>query len=102
MQGVLERAQMLLEKRRLQRALHIQRDMPVDVQIGFHMYEGVPQEIRSRYWFVLVNNPELAKPFQVCQSAFCRNQCGQVNPGMLKYEVHDIYASIMMDLFTVC
>lgn len=63
-QGVLERVQLRLQQQRVNRALQLTRDTPVDIQIGFHVYQGVPQEMRSRYWLVLVQRPELVKPFQ--------------------------------------
>jgi len=73
---VLERVQTRLEQQRLLRALALEKDQLIDLQLGFHVYEGVPQEIRSRYWIVLVANPELAKPFQVraqARASWCRH-----------------------------
>ena len=37
-----------------------ERDAPVDVQIGPQLYERAPQELRSRLWMALLDNPTLA------------------------------------------
>jgi hypothetical protein len=44
--------------------LQEQRDAPVDVQIGFQVYEDAPQELRSRLWMALLQHPELVERFQ--------------------------------------
>jgi hypothetical protein len=38
----------------------VERDAPVDVQIGPQLYERAPQELRSRLWMALLDNPSLA------------------------------------------
>ena len=64
-QGVVDRVTDQLQQQRLKRALLQSRDKPVDVQIGFTVYLAVPQEMRSRLWLVLIQQPALAVPFQV-------------------------------------
>lgn len=54
-----------LQQQRYKRALHQSRDKTVDVQIGFTVFLDVPQEMRSRLWLVLIQEPALAVPFQV-------------------------------------
>ena len=39
--------------------LQVARDAPVDVQIGPVLYEDAPQELRSRMWWALLENPKL-------------------------------------------
>lgn len=65
MQGVLERVQAQLHQQRLKRALSQTRGQHVDIQIGFNVYLEVPQEMRSRLWLVILQEPSLAVPFQV-------------------------------------
>ena len=43
---------------------HINRQ-PVDIQIGDQVYEDMPQEMRSRLWYVLLERPDLAAPLRV-------------------------------------
>lgn len=45
--------------------LEYYRKQPVDIQIGDQVYEDMPQEMRSRLWFVLLEQPQLAEPFKV-------------------------------------
>ena len=40
--------------------LQMERDAPVDVQIGPQLYEHAPQELRSRRWMALLDTPTLA------------------------------------------
>jgi hypothetical protein len=68
-QGALERVQLQLQQQRSVRALAQARNAPVDIQIGFHVFLQVPQEMRSRLWLVLLEDPTLAAPFQVCSGA---------------------------------
>ncbi len=35
------------------------------MQIGEQVYEDMPQEMRSRLWYALLERPELAHPFRV-------------------------------------
>lgn len=44
--------------------LEEERDAPVDVQVGFQLYEDAPQELRSRLWMALLHHPELSVRFQ--------------------------------------
>jgi hypothetical protein len=53
-----------LQHQRYKRALHQSRDKPVDVQIGFTVFLDVPQEMRSRLWLVLLQDPALAVPLR--------------------------------------
>ena len=39
--------------------LQAERDAPVDVQIGPQLVEQAHQELRSRLWLVLIDNPHL-------------------------------------------
>lgn len=39
--------------------LQAERDAPVDVQVGPVLYEDAPQELRSRMWMALLNDPNL-------------------------------------------
>ena len=66
MQGVLDRVQEQLQEQRLMRALSQRRGQTIDIQIGFNVYLDVPQEMRSRLWLVILTEPSLAVPFQVC------------------------------------
>lgn len=66
MQGVLDRVQEQLQEQRLMRALSQRRGQTIDIQIGFNVYLDVPQEMRSRLWLVVLKEPSLAIPFQVC------------------------------------
>jgi hypothetical protein len=70
-QGVLERVQAQLHQQRLKRALSQTRGQHVDIQIGFNVYLDVPQEMRSRLWLVILQEPSLAVPFQVCSQRAC-------------------------------
>lgn len=47
------------------RALSQRRGQTIDIQIGFNVYLDVPQEMRSRLWLVILNEPSLAIPLQV-------------------------------------
>lgn len=58
-----------MQQQRLQRALSQSRDKPIDVQIGFTVYIDVAQEMRSRLWLALLDEPALAAPFQVLYKA---------------------------------
>lgn len=64
MQGVVDKVQLQLQQQRYKRALHQSRDKPVDVQIGFTVFLDVPQEMRSRLWLVLLQDPALAVPLR--------------------------------------
>lgn len=64
-QGILDRVQAQVQQQRLRRALSQSRDKPIDVQIGFTVFIDVAQEMRSRLWLVLLQEPALAAPFQV-------------------------------------
>lgn len=66
-QSVLQRISQQIEERRLQALLEQQRDTPVDVQIGFQLYEDAPQELRSRLWMALLRHPELAVRYKILQ-----------------------------------
>ena len=61
----MSQLQQQVHQQQLKRALFQSRDKPVDVQIGFTVYLDVPQEMRSRLWYVLIQQPALAVPFQV-------------------------------------
>jgi Rab-GTPase-TBC domain len=63
-QGVLQRISQQIEEQRMILLLQEQRDAPVDVQIGFQVYEDAPQELRSRLWMALLQQPELVERFQ--------------------------------------
>ncbi|KAL3137366.1 regulation of vesicle fusion [Trebouxia sp. C0010 RCD-2024] len=58
-QLVLARLQKRIEETRLQALLEAERDAPVDVQIGPQLVEQAHQELRSRLWLVLIDNPHL-------------------------------------------
>lgn len=80
-QSVLHRISQQIEERRLQALLEQQRDTPVDVQIGFQLYEDAPQELRSRLWMALLQHPELAaqyKSLQVQQLEVDNEDAGKV------------------------
>ena len=40
-----------------------ERDAPVDVQIGPQLVEEAPQELRSRLWLALIDNPQLCHTY---------------------------------------
>lgn len=54
--------------------LQEQRDAPVDVQVGFQVYEDAPQELRSRLWMALLQHPELVERYQAVQRADLASQ----------------------------
>ncbi|KAK9818215.1 hypothetical protein WJX72_008962 [[Myrmecia] bisecta] len=58
-QSMLARLQQRIEEQRLQAQLQAERDAPVDVQMGPVLYEDAPQELRSRLWLALLENPSL-------------------------------------------
>ncbi|KAA6417907.1 MAG: GTPase activator NB4S EVI5 [Trebouxia sp. A1-2] len=62
-QSVLARLQKRIEETRLQALLEAERDAPVDVQIGPQLVEEAPQELRSRLWLALMNNPQLCHTY---------------------------------------
>ena len=43
--------------------LQAERDAPVDVQIGPQLVEEAPQELRSRLWLALIDNPQLCHTY---------------------------------------
>lgn len=47
----------------------------MDVQVGQQMYEGMPQELRARLWFVLLENPHLVDPLKVGVCLLGSAQC---------------------------
>ena len=47
----------------------------MDVQIGFTVFLDVPQEMRSRLWLVLIQEPALAVPFQVLSPCASKIAC---------------------------
>lgn len=62
-QSVLARLQKRIEETRLQALLEAERDAPVDVQIGPQLVEEAPQELRSRLWLALIDNPQLCHTY---------------------------------------
>lgn len=50
---------LLLLVRYLDMIAQAERDAPVDVQVGPVLYEDAPQELRSRMWMALLNDPNL-------------------------------------------
>lgn len=64
LQSVLTKLSHEIEEQRLRILLDEQRDMAVDVQIGFQLYEDAPQELRSRLWMVLLHHPEVVEKFR--------------------------------------
>lgn len=62
-QAVLTRLQKRIEETRLQALLEAERDAPVDVQIGPQLVEEAPQELRSRLWLALIDNPQLCHTY---------------------------------------
>ncbi|RMZ55702.1 hypothetical protein APUTEX25_005743 [Auxenochlorella protothecoides] len=57
LRAALARVQQRIEEERLAVLLREQRDSPVDVQVGFQVYEDAPQELRSRLWMALLEHP---------------------------------------------
>jgi len=53
-----------IEEQRMKILLDEEKDAPVDVQVGFQLFEDSPQELRSRLWMALLHHPELAERFQ--------------------------------------
>ena len=43
--------------------MQAERDAPVDVQIGPQLVEEAPQELRSRLWLALIDNPQLCHTY---------------------------------------
>ncbi|GAB4814895.1 hypothetical protein N2152v2_001941 [Parachlorella kessleri] len=63
-QAILQRVQHQIEQQRMAALLEEQRDAPVDVQVGFQLYEDSPQELRSRLWMALLEHPDLVGEYQ--------------------------------------
>ncbi|KAF6259841.1 rab-GTPase-TBC domain-containing protein [Scenedesmus sp. NREL 46B-D3] len=49
------------QQRDLQSELEHHQKLPVDIQIGDQVYEDMPQEMRSRFWYVLLERPDLVQ-----------------------------------------
>jgi hypothetical protein len=74
--ALLQRLQRQMEEQRLRALLEEQRDAPVDVQVGFQLYEDAPQELRSRLWMAILEHPKLVSDYQVrcaCLGGFIRD-----------------------------
>eukprot|EP00887_Chlorella_sp_A99_P003329 scaffold26.g3329.t1 len=69
LQNVLQRLQQRIEEQRMRQLLQEQRDAPVDVQVGFVLYEDAPQELRSRLWMAVLEHPELVSEFKALRAA---------------------------------
>lgn len=67
LQSVLQRLSQQIEEQRMRLLLEQQRDAPVDVQVGFQLYEDAPQELRSRLWMALLEHPELVARHRALQ-----------------------------------
>ena len=63
LQGVLTGVQQRITDARLRARLEASRDAKVDVQVGLELYEGIPQEWRSRLWTALLQHPSCASGF---------------------------------------
>ena len=59
LQGALERVRQRVNAARYATLLEIHSTLAVDVQIAGKLYEDAPQEIRSRLWAALIQNPSL-------------------------------------------
>eukprot|EP00879_Flechtneria_rotunda_P011135 GHRR01011633.1.p1 GENE.GHRR01011633.1~~GHRR01011633.1.p1 ORF type:complete len:608 (+),score=263.90 GHRR01011633.1:552-2375(+) len=49
------------QQRDLQAELEYHHKLPVDIQIGGQCFEDMPQEMRSRLWYILLERPDLAQ-----------------------------------------
>jgi len=61
LQAVLQRLQKQAEDARRIALLERQRDGAVDIFIGTQLFEDAPQELRSRLWMAILENPELSQ-----------------------------------------
>jgi hypothetical protein len=61
LQAVLQRLQKQAEDARRIALLERQRDGAVDIFIGTQLFEDAPQELRSRLWMAILENPDLSQ-----------------------------------------
>jgi len=66
-QAILTRLGKQYEEQRMLALLEEQRDAPMDIQIGFSLYEDAPQDLRSRLWVALLNQSKLVEDFKLCK-----------------------------------
>eukprot|EP00890_Picochlorum_soloecismus_P001828 jgi/Picsp_1/2646/NSC_00876-R1_gtpase activator nb4s evi5 (contains tbc domain) calmodulin-binding protein pollux (contains ptb and tbc domains) len=67
-QAILTRLGKQYEEQRMLALLEEQRDAPMDIQIGFSLYEDAPQDLRSRLWVALLNQSKLVEDFELCKA----------------------------------
>lgn len=82
-QGVLSGVQQRIADARLRARLEASKDAKVDVQVGLELFEGIPQEWRSRLWMALLQHPACADGFgdivvRVCMGLFTKHIAGVV------------------------
>ncbi|KAI8114040.1 hypothetical protein M9434_002166 [Picochlorum sp. BPE23] len=73
-QNTLARLSKQFEEQRMKALLEEEKDAPMDVQIGFAVYEDAPQELRSRLWMALMRDSTLRQEFSEEYSRYSRNQ----------------------------
>eukprot|EP00878_Enallax_costatus_P004779 GHUV01005030.1.p1 GENE.GHUV01005030.1~~GHUV01005030.1.p1 ORF type:complete len:910 (+),score=344.00 GHUV01005030.1:211-2940(+) len=61
------------QQRDLQAELEHHHKLPVDIQIGDQVLEDMPQEMRSRLWYVLLESPDLAQTLMKRHKAAARS-----------------------------
>jgi hypothetical protein len=66
-QAILTRLGKQYEEQRMLALLDEQRDAPMDIQVGFSLYEDAPQDLRSRLWVALLNQSKLVEDFRGCK-----------------------------------
>eukprot|EP01026_Neomeris_dumetosa_P007665 TRINITY_DN1237_c0_g1_i1.p1 TRINITY_DN1237_c0_g1~~TRINITY_DN1237_c0_g1_i1.p1 ORF type:complete len:688 (-),score=87.51 TRINITY_DN1237_c0_g1_i1:341-2404(-) len=63
-QKLIESVQERLREQHWERQLVLQRDVPVDIQIGHKLYENAPQQLRTNLWLAFLERPELCEPLK--------------------------------------
>ena len=66
-QAILTRLGKQYEEQRMLALLEEQRDAPMDIQVGFSLYEDAPQDLRSRLWVALLSQSKLVEDFKRCK-----------------------------------
>lgn len=73
-QSTLARLSKQFEEQRMKALLEEEKDAPMDVQIGFAVYEDAPQELRSRLWMSVMRDSALCREFSEEYSRYARNE----------------------------
>ena len=78
-----------------------ERDAPVDVQIGPQLYERAPQELRSRLWISLLDNPTLASSVEHSAVRTVSARCCLSHKLPMRHERLELRSSWVQALYRV-